>query len=197
MKKLLLMLFLIGMVGIAQAQTLFTKNDLYEDPTSLLLKRIIIEVDSTSSKDLQTLVKNWSGMTFRNATKVIVSETNTQMVLRYHTDAFYKKALGIPYPFGWYVRLQIEFKDNKVRISAYDDGNAYVPPTYSQYGSSRAIPEGKYNLIIFGMKKDGTARSGNVDGYLSFKKSYISTLKSLEQYLFQKNLSILQSESNW
>ena len=202
MKKLLLTLFSIGMIGVAQAQ--MTINELYQDSESLLLSQSVIKVDSMSVEDLQTLVLNWSGMNFRNASKVLVSQTKSQMVLRYSTNSFYTKLLGLSYPIGWYIRMQIEFKQGGVRVSMYDDGNAYVPSSYTpSYSPSvrgtttPAIPEGSRHFINY-FKKNGSPMKMAVEGLQASKSNCLSTMTSLQEYIKQ-NQQILQTpaNSNW
>ena len=157
-----------------------------------------------SADDLQTLVLNWSGMSFRNASKVLVSQTKSQMVFRYSTNSFYVKALGIPTTLGWYIRMQVEFKQGGIRVSIFDDGNAYRPSQYlPSYNPSLrgttipATPEG-YNHFTDYFKKNGLSKNMAIGGLQAVKKDYISTISSLQEYI-QQNHQTLQTptNSNW
>jgi hypothetical protein len=82
-----------------------------------------------------------------NLKEVMVSETDNQIVLVYiiKTPNYLKfKTLGIttitPVNYDWYIRLIAQFKDGKIRVQFYDDGNVYKLSEYSQYGNTPAVP---------------------------------------------------------
>jgi hypothetical protein len=121
-------------IGIASAQ-----NDLkltnqqifldsfYENRHELLIKSMIINVDSISRKELIQRLKNWGGVNFVNLKEVLVSETESQLVFNYIDKGLYYKFLGMVSTSNWYIRLVIQVKDGKLRLLFYDDGNAFWP----------------------------------------------------------------------
>ncbi len=100
----------------------------YEDYDNKLFLSKIVEVDSTSMNDLILRFKNWGSLQFINFKEVIVSETTNQIVIVYSTSlsrAYWNAGvLGKTLLDGkYYVRMVVQFKDNKVRAQFYDDGN--------------------------------------------------------------------------
>jgi len=113
----------------------------YESLTDGLFVSKVIELPNKTQKEISTQFKNWASTSFVNLREIMVSETESQIVLNYITDTYsYMKLLGIKNPIkrGWYVRLVAQFKEGKMRIQFYDDGNTFIPGSYSQYGSTPA-----------------------------------------------------------
>ena len=181
MKKLLLTLFLIGMVGVTQAQTLFTKNDLYQDPTSLLLIRKIIPRYSIFNNNLHEVIKDWS----KNYTEkkiYITNNTDTQITLIYITPSFYSKRLGLSFIYDWYIKVDIKFQKEYIDISFYDYGNEYSTE-YNEGSFGSKIKKREYNLISIQTLNIGDTNKG----YISIKQDCISMLNSLEVLILSNN----------
>jgi hypothetical protein len=131
MKKVLLGLVLVlgTLVSIAQDEVIRNLKDFEKAGEGLYISKVI-EIPNKTQKELQTQFKNWASTSFVNLREVMVSETDNQIVLNYITKTpNYLKVLGMKTPFNydWYVRLVAQFKDGKVRIQFYDDGNVYRP----------------------------------------------------------------------
>ena len=143
-------------------------EDFYHDRDLFLIHSVVEEVDSTSKEELAIKVKNWAGTHFVNMREVLVSETPEQMVFNYVTNDFFLKAMGQAYYQGWYIRMVVQMKDNKIKISIYDNGNTFYA-TISVSLQARTYKFDDY----FG--KQGLARKNYNDGLLNVKSSCIST----------------------
>ena len=131
MKKILLVLTLtLGtLVSNSQDEVIRNLKDFEKAGEGLYISKVI-EIPNKTQKELQTQFKNWASTSFVNLREVMVSETDNQIVLNYITKTpNYLKILGLntPFNYDWYVWLVAQFKDGKVRIQFYDDGNVYRP----------------------------------------------------------------------
>ena len=138
------MVTLVSLVSFGQEEEIVPDLKPYEDAKNFLFISKVIEVPNKSQKELLTQFKNWASTSFVNLREVIVSETDNQIVLNYITKTnSYFKYLGMKSPviYSWYVRLVAQFKDGKMRIQFYDDGNVFRPGEYSKYtGTSPSTP---------------------------------------------------------
>jgi hypothetical protein len=138
MKKVLMVsLFaLVTIVSFGQEEEVVPDLIPYEDAASKLFISKVIEVPNKTQKELATQFKNWASTSFVNLREIIVSETDNQIVLNYITRTnSYFKTLGMknPVEYSWYVRLVAQFKDGKIRVQFYDDGNVFRPGEYLTY----------------------------------------------------------------
>ena len=127
---------LVSFVSYGQDEEIVPDLKPYEDATSKLFISKVIEVPNKTQKELATQFKNWASTSFVNLREVIVSETDNQIVLNYITRTnSYFKTLGMknPVEYSWYVRLVAQFKDGKIRVQFYDDGNVFRPGEYLTY----------------------------------------------------------------
>lgn len=124
----------------------------YEDLSKSLFISKVVELPNKTQKEIYYMFKNWASTSFVNLKEVTVSETDNQMVLNYITETSdYLKTLGMktPYAMSFYVRLVGQFKDGKMRILAYEDGNSFKPGEYSRYGSVSAVQRGTVRLTTY------------------------------------------------
>jgi hypothetical protein len=108
----------------------------YKDIKEKMYISSVVEVEGKMKKDLMNAFKNWGGTTFNNLKEVMVSETDDQIVLVYITSIPRTTKVLLTTNTAilkQYVRMIGEFKDGKVRLSFYDDGNVAVLPSY--YGN--------------------------------------------------------------
>lgn len=141
MKKILFLTFFTSVLLTSFAQNSEIVPDLlpYDDIKTKLFRSKVIEFPDKSQKDLITLFKNWASTSFVNLKEVTVSETDNQIVLNYITKTeTYFRLMGVKnsYYMDWYVRLVAQFKDGKIRIQFYDDGNVFKPSQYAGYPST-------------------------------------------------------------
>lgn len=119
----------------------------WEDINSKLYLSKVIEFEGKSQKDLIVLYKNWASVAFVNLKEVLVGETESQIVIRYilNTSANYK-IMGMKGTsgFDWYVRLIAQFKEGKVKVSFYDEGNVPTPSTSINGIIVPGSPSGSY-----------------------------------------------------
>lgn len=145
MRYLIFISFLFLTIKSFSQNTEIPQLKMYEDLSSKLYVSKVIEVSDKSQKELQNTFKNWASMAFVNLKEVMVSETDNQIVLLYVADIpVTQKILGLKVVDNWpmYVRLVAEFKEGKIRVSLFDDGNAQYAyfPTRSIYISNYNIP---------------------------------------------------------
>ena len=154
-------------------------NQIYKDVSEYLISDTVIEVDSTSQATLLERFENWGGRTYRDYEKVRTSKTESQVTILYIYNDFY-------------FIIKAQFKDNKAKLSLYDDGNVYKPES----SSSKATPARSYNLktlfqnnespnILIYKTKYGIF---NVKGYkakqlIAYKKNAEITLMSIAESL--------------
>lgn len=141
-------------------------EDFYQDRALFLIHSVVEEADSTSKEELAIKVKNWAGTHFVNMREVLVSETPEQMVFNYVSNDFFVKAMATSYPQGWYIRMVVQLKDNKLKISFFDDGNTSV--------GFFNMPARHYKFDDY-FGKQGLARKNYNDGLVNVKSSCIST----------------------
>jgi hypothetical protein len=149
-------------------------DSFYQKKDDFIIVSGIHSFDSISKNDLIKKVKHWGGTKFVNLKEVLVSETEDQLVFNYITNSFYvqNKVLGKIYkqPIAWYIRLVVQFKENRIRCIFYDDGNVSMPP--SEYGPG--LSARTYRIQNYFKEKDGVMVESNkmfINGLLSIRNS--------------------------
>ena len=102
-------------------------NQIYQSPETHLLTERIISFDSLNRGHIMNKFENWCATNFRDYEKVRTSKTENQIVLNYISKFYYYKSNEM----NLYIILIAEFKDNKIRLRFYDDGNTFIPAVYS------------------------------------------------------------------
>ena len=111
-------------------------DSVFQNKEENLLSSKVISLDSVSQSDIKQRVKNWAGTTFINMNEVLVSETESQLVFNYIESSKFRSA-GMSFDYLEYTRIIVQMKDNKVKISFYDDGNVFRPGS-GNYPSTKA-----------------------------------------------------------
>jgi hypothetical protein len=129
MKQILTFLIIL-ISNIFYSQNI-SENRTFENLDKNLYKTIIIEVDSTNRTDLQNSFKKITAKLFVNLDKIIVNETDNQIVIN-----FISTTKSTP-TTSWNVRMISEFKDSRIRLRIFDRGNVYIPsgqytPTWNE-----------------------------------------------------------------
>ena len=118
MKKILTILaILVSSFSFSQRERILS-TEFYKDVNSRLVNEKIIIFDSINKQELMNRFENWAGTSFRNYSEVRTSKTDNQITLLYVSNSMY-------------IIMNVEFKDYKIRLSFYDDGNVYIPSSYS------------------------------------------------------------------
>lgn len=154
-------------------------DSLYQKKDELIIVTGIHSFDSISKLDLIKKVKNWGGKKFVNLKEVLVSETEDQMVFNYITSSFYIKTIMGKEPIDWYIRLVVQFKDNRIKCTFYDDGN--VRMSSSQYTPGAAARTIK--LKDYFKEKDGVFVNNTkslINGLVSIRKSIDNDFLSIK-----------------
>ena len=164
MRFYLIFPFLLFFSKIIFAQNCITVDSVYQNVTEKLILEKVFTIDSTSKPELIKNTKNWGGQTFANLKEVLVSETEDQLVFNYIESNYY------------YIRLIVKFKDGKVKVSFYDDGNV----------SGVFAPRSRFWTDWFEQKPVTCEKSLYKREYLlitKYRENVVATSKRLENYL--------------
>jgi hypothetical protein len=192
MKKMKLILMMLFVILSTNSFSQLHVDSLYDNKDELLIYSVIYEFDSLSQDVINTKVKNWAGTNFVNMKEVLVSETKEQFVFNYITESFFMKTLGISNYYNWYIRMVIQTKDNKIKISLYDDGNCYWPGSYSGGVSVPATQVREHTFLDYFNKKGTCIKMCN-DGLVMVRKSCINTSSDLINSI----KSNTNTDNNW
>ena len=166
----------------------------------LILSKIIYLKDSIGQNNIINKIKNWSGIAFVNPKEVLVSETNDQLVFEYISKSFFMKGLfGEHNNISWYLRLVIQVKGDRVRLQFYDDGNVYIPGSYSNNVRIAAVPDRSSKLTAYFNKEDNTrTRKMYDEGFYNLTMTINQTAKEIESSILnQINIKEQQKKDDW
>ena len=166
-------------------------DSFYKVKSELLIYTEVIQVDSLKKAELIKKVKNWASTNFVNLKEVLVSETDDQIVLNYITKSYFSKTLGIKSFISWYIRLVIEFKDGRFKMSYYDDGNTFIPG--SQYAPTVGSRSYHFKDYFKDYHETKVAYKPNTSGLIALHDGIINTSLSVKSYI-QKQES---KKSDW
>ena len=207
MKKFLMVaITLIASVSVfAQENDTVPSVKSFEDFTTGLYTTKVVEIEGKSQKELVNYFKNWVGVNFRSSKDVIVSETESQIVLNYITKTTgYLRLLGIKNydETSWYVRVVAQFKDGKMRLMIYDDGNVFKAGTYSQYGSTPSIAARSLFIKNYTIKPESNKDLERAKGlyysyHLKWQKYVDSTIKDAEESIKKGDMMAIAKTDNW
>lgn len=204
MKKLFLISSIALMSNTFLAQNEKQEKDtvflsqIYIDESTYLVSQKVIEFDSISSDELIIRFENWAGQNFRNYDKVRTSKTESQITLNYITSTF-NTALD------FYLIMVVEFKDNKIRVQIFDDGNVYKPGSYSGSTYISGISARTYRVksyfsdgMIIYKPKPGmlNINEKNATGSLYYKASIDGTFNEIETFINAK-VDVKKEDSGW
>ena len=173
-------------------------SQIYFDESTFLVSQKVMEFDSISSEELMIRFENWAGQNFRNYDKVRTSKTESQITLNYITSTF-NTALD------FYLNMVVEFKDNKVRIQIFDDGNVYKPGSYSGTTYISGISARTYHLksyftdgMIIYKTKPGmlNINEKNATGSLNYKVSIDASFVEIETFIKSK-ADVKKVDTDW
>ncbi len=203
MRKLLLLLITIMINGFIMSQKETIKyNEYFKDPLNRLVLEKVMLFDSINKEELINRFENWGGQNFRNYSEVRTSKTNDQITLLYITS-FSHLFNGGP---ELYIIMNVQFKDNKLRISVYDDGNVFRPGYYSGNIYVPSIPARSSYLIDY-FDSDGILEykpgtgSFNMKGrraavLVEYKEKINGNISSIEKLIKEQN-KVKVNNSDW
>jgi hypothetical protein len=175
-----LLLFILSISLNSVAQGCLTKDSIFQSIDDKLIISKVINVDSTSQKQLVIKVKNWASTQFVNSKEVLVSETENQLVYNYiitNTGGMVTRSE--------YIRLVIQVKDNKIKVEFFDDGNVYVPSTqYAAAQSARSTYYSSWFAEDRALCNKGIYK-GNYKLIQEFKLSITSNLSNFEKEILK------------
>ena len=172
-------------------------DDFYQDKDNYLIYSVTDTFDTIQRAILIDKIKNWASLNFVNMNEVLVSETQTQLVFNYINNTFYQKSLLGKLYRSWYYRLVIQMKDDRVKISIYDDGNAYWAGSYSQYGSVSATSARIYTFRSLAFKKNGYSRGSDPKPLLKVKQNCIDKATSIIKAIRTQENPTNVKEETW
>jgi hypothetical protein len=173
-------------------------SQIYLDESTYLVSQKVIDFDSISASELLIRFENWGGQTFRNYEKVRTSKTETQITLNYITSTF-NTALD------FYLIMVVEFKDNKIRVQIFDDGNVYKPGSYSGSTYIPGIAARIYHLksyfsdgMIIYKPKPGmlNVNEKHASGSLYYKRTLDDTFNEIETFIKSK-IEVKKDDDGW
>jgi hypothetical protein len=183
MKKVLLVLTLVLGTLVSNSQEFNLNVKPFEEGRLYTSK--VFELPNKTQKELVQQFKNWASTAFVNLKEVMVAETDNQIVLNYIISTYPQmKMLGIKTPMerGWYVRLVAQFKDGKLKISVYDDGNTFISGTYNRYGSTPSVQSRTYYISNWYTSKPDDVKDIYKTKHFLFQ-SYITWVENAERTL--------------
>lgn len=203
MKKVLCIILLyygntlFGQNAKQERDTVFL-SQVYLDESTYLVSQKVIEFDSITAEELMIRFENWGGQNFRNYEKVRTSKTESQITLNYITSTF-NTALD------FYINLVVEFKDNKIRVQIFDDGNVYKPGSYSGSVYTAGISSRTYHLKSYFI--DGTIiykpkpgmlnfNEKNAQGSLKYKAAIDATFNEIETFI-KGRIEVKKADDGW
>jgi len=187
--------FCTNEVKAAEKDTLYLQSIFQNSSTNLVSERIL-KFDSIKLVDLMTKFENWGGQNFVNYNEVKTGKTNEQITLTYITSTVVI--------VKFHVNLVIEFKDNKVRVRAYDYGNAFKPAEYIGVTLIPSVPSKSIylknyfedSMIIYNPKPSNfNYKQKWATGIIQYKLDIEDTINSIETYI-KSNLNI-ETKSDW
>lgn len=173
-------------------------SQIYFDESTFLVSQKVMEFDSISSDELMIRFENWAGQNFRNYDKVRTSKTESQITLNYITSTFNAS-------LDFYLNMVVEFKNNKVRIQIFDDGNVYKPGSYSGSTYISGISARTYHIksyftdgMIIYKTKPGmlNINEKNASGSLNYKMSVDKTFDDIETFIKSK-IEVKKEDTDW
>ena len=200
MKKLKVMMMTLMMCLVSMSvwgqETKMTLDDFYQDKSNYLIYSVVDTFDTIQRDVLITRIKNWAGLKFVNVNEVLVGETQSQLVFNYIDGTYYVKSLGKVYR-DWYYRLIIQMKDDRVKISIYDDGNAFWAGSYSQYANVPAVSSRTYYFATYTFKKNGEYRGSDFTPLLNVKQKCIDDVNSIIKAIRTQEKTTNVKEEVW
>ena len=161
---LTLILFVITFNLMAQKEkdTLFV-NQIYQDASKLIVSVRVLNFDNINRDELIQRFENWGGQNFRSYQTVRTSKTDSQITLRYNS-------------LGVFSVMTAEFKDNKIRISIQDDGDATPQfPWRNSFVDGMLIYKTKPGYFNYAQQKANAA--------ITYKTNTENDIKSISDYI--------------
>lgn len=174
---------------------------IYQDPEKYLVSQRVLEFDSIDKTELMSRFENWAGQNFRNYDKVRTSKTDNQITLNYITSSFITV-------LDFYLNMVVEFKDDKIRVQIFDDGNVYKAgyysgSTYIPGTSARLYHVKSYftdGMLIYKTKPGVlNVNERNATGSLNYKTSINSTIEEIYQFVLNENQTnkVKKDDDDW
>ncbi|WP_396175555.1 hypothetical protein [Flavobacterium sp.] len=175
----------------ANSVDIFYLDSLYSNKDELIIFSEIHKFDNLNVSEIKNKIKNWASLKFVNLREVLISETDDQIVLNYITSSLYVKSLGVKTPIQFYIRLQIQIKDGRVKYTYFDDGNVRMLP--SQYSSG--VQARSFYLKDYFSEKNGSYVSRK--GYAQGMADLVASIKENFYSVIVNNEAVKKLNDNW
>ncbi len=174
---LVLVVSLMSLSGFGQ-QT-FHIDSVYQDKSTDLIKRVVVEYPDMTSSQIKEGVLQWVGRTFNSAEGVIKSNTESSMTMTPILTYTEKTGLGMTYSYKTKLQVHFEFKDGKMRVSFTDMVHQVWNDTYKMSVSKQMKDgfiksKGKYREVL--MNKGFSQKAF----YKSFVQEYTGVLNFIK-----------------
>jgi len=192
MKLFFLLIFLSVVQSSVYGQ--LTIDEFYEDKSKKLVQSRVETFDSLGVSELKKRFKNWGSTQFVNLREITVSETDDQIVLNYITDSFYYTVFTKS-TLSWYVRMVVQFKEDRIRVLMYDDGNVFRGGSVVSGVRISSVPDRSTTFLDYFNSK-GKPTMGSGGGLENFKKSINLTVDGLVKSI-RDNSGGTDTDTDW
>lgn len=130
------MIAILGINANAQLTKEILLKDLYADATTLKLKDSVVQVPEKNKKEIRDAVKFFLSSVFHNLNEVTASDTDDIIVINYViVEIQTTYTIGIPSNVRtvYNIRIELKFKDGKMKVEMYDAGNGAVTNVVENY----------------------------------------------------------------
>lgn len=188
-KTILLFSFLILTSTTSIAQ--LSADEFYKDKSNFIIYEQVFDFDSLTSDEIINKIKNWGATKFVDLNRVLVGDTKDQLVFSYINEDFFVTTLGSTNYYDWHYRMVIKIKDNKIKATIYDDGNAYWGAKYAGNVLIPSTPARSYKYLDYFVKK-GLCKKATYEGLKNVRYKAELTIRNL--YL---SLKEDESQEDW
>lgn len=178
--RILKIISLFLVISFATNGQTLSESDYYQNKNENLIYSTVIEFDSVPQSVIHQAAKNWCAISFVNAEKVTVGETNNVLVVNYISHSFYRQVRKSKVTLEWQFRMVIQTKDNKIKFSFYDDGNAF-------WVGDKIVPDIKAKTVYLSRYFiKGYAEKGYEEGLLNVKRNFIHHTEEIKKAIESK-----------
>jgi hypothetical protein len=168
MKRFILILITITFSLNCFAQT--TIDEFYENKDKYLIQSSIHEFQFLTNGFIMKEVKDWANQNHYDIDHNININGTDFMVFTYTIK---EKILS------WYIKMEIQIKDDKIRLLVFDDMNSYCDISH--------IKSKTYYMSSLYFDRDGSVREDLKEHVINIKQKYELTSNSLVDHLNSKN----------
>jgi hypothetical protein len=119
----------------AAAQEVITINDIYQNPSEMIIEQFVVEYPGMNAEQIKNMVNKWALKAFVNTEAVTIGSTTESVVFKPLLKGFYSVNSLNSLEYKITCHTLMEFKDGKMRVTVTE-----FPSTYAtQYGSGSIV----------------------------------------------------------